>query len=209
VHGVPAAIGVTVASLFPLMNPVGALPAFVALTAGEDKVDRKRQAIKAALYAGAILVVFAIAGRAVLHAFGISLPALQIAGGLVVGHAAYGMVVNGPRLSDHERDASATMADVSLTPLAIPLLAGPGAIGVVIGLSARASGATATLGIVLGCVAMTLLVGIVLRLGEPIADRLGANGIGALTRIFGLLILAIAIELFVHGLARALPGLTH
>jgi small neutral amino acid transporter SnatA (MarC family) len=56
---------------------------------------------------------------------------------------------------------------------------------------------------------MTLLVGIVLRLGEPIADRLGANGIGALTRIFGLLILAIAIELFVHGLARALPGLTH
>jgi multiple antibiotic resistance protein len=145
----------------------------------------------------------------VLHAFGISLPALQIAGGLVVGHAAYGMVVNGPRLSDHERDASATMADVSLTPLAIPLLAGPGAIGVVIGLSARASGATATLGIVLGCVAMTLLVGIVLRLGEPIADRLGANGIGALTRIFGLLILAIAIELFVHGLARALPGLTH
>jgi multiple antibiotic resistance protein len=119
------------------------------------------------------------------------------------------MVVNGPRISDQERDASATMADVSLTPLAVPLLAGPGAIGVVIGLSARSDGAAATLGIVLGCVAMALLVGIVLRLGEPIAERLGATGIGALTRIFGLLILAIAVELFVHGLARALPGLAH
>jgi multiple antibiotic resistance protein len=205
----PAAIGVTVASLFPIMNPVGALPAFAALTAGEGKVARHKQAIRAAIYAGAILIVFAIGGRAVLHAFGISLPALQIAGGLIVGHSAYGMVVNGPRLTEREQDESNKRTDVSFTPFAMPLLAGPGAIGVVIGLSARSNNAAATAGIVIGCVAMSVLIGIVLRLGEPIIERLGETGIGALTRIFGFLILAIAAELVIHGLAKALPGLAH
>jgi multiple antibiotic resistance protein len=206
---IAAAAGVTVAALFPVMNPIGALPAFAALTAGESSGTRHAQALRGAAYAGGILIVFAVAGRPLLHAFGIGLPALQIAGGLIVGHSGYGMVVYGPRLSQAERDDGAEKEDVSFTPLAMPLLAGPGAIGVVIGVAARAKGLTPEIGIVLGCLAMALVIAIVLRVGEPVLARLGAAGIGALSRIFGFLILAIAVELVAHGVTQVLPGLLH
>jgi multiple antibiotic resistance protein len=201
------AAGVTVASLFPIMNPIGALPAFVGMTAGERPAARRRQAVRGALYAGAILVVFAVGGRALLHGLGIQLPALQIAGGLIVGHAAYGMVVDSPRLTEREHAAGTAKADISFTPLAMPLLVGPGAIGVVLGLAGRAKGVPPVLGIAIGCVAMALVVGLVLRIGEPLMERLGESTISAMTKIFGFLILAIAVELVAHGLLALAPGL--
>lgn len=203
----PGAAAVTVAALFPIMNPVGALPAFGALTAGDDPEFRHRQAIKAAAYAGGLLVVFALVGRPLLHGLGVGLPALQIAGGAIVGHSAFGMVTSGPRLTAAEHADGTQKTDVSFTPLAMPLLAGPGAIGVVIGLSGRGGGAAVLCGIALGCVAMALLVALVLRLGEPVLERLGPAGISALSRIFGFLILAIAVELIAHGATALFPGL--
>jgi multiple antibiotic resistance protein len=206
---VPAAIGVTVASLFPIMNPIGALPAFVGLTSGDGKAYRHSQGRRAAAYSGALLVVFAIAGRPILHGLGIGLPALQVAGGLVVGHSAYGMVVNTPRLSRAEHAHSETKPDVSFTPLAMPLLAGPGAIGVVIGLAGRSDGTAPIAGIVIGCVVMAFVTATIFRAGEPLLARLGPTGIGALSRIFGFLILAIAVELVASGVLALAPGLRH
>lgn len=205
----PAAAGITVASLFPIMNPIGALPAFGALTAGDDKPTRRRQGDRAALFCGALLVVFAFAGKPLLHLLGIGLPALQIAGGIIVGHAAYTMVVQGPQLSPAEHAHGVAKPDVSFTPLAMPLLAGPGSIGVIIGLAGRTHGIAPLAGIALGAVAMALLVFAVFRVGEPVLERLGPSGIGALSRIFGFLILAIAVELVAHGVVALLPGLQH
>jgi multiple antibiotic resistance protein len=205
----PGAIGVTVGALFPIMNPIGALPAFVGLTEGDDPAHRRSQGRRASIYAGALLVVFAIVGRPILHGLGIGLPALQIAGGLIVGHSAYGMVVNSPQLTEHERAHGTAKADVSFTPLAMPLLAGPGAIGIVIGLAGRSDGTAPIAGIVIGCVLMALLVAVVFRVGEPLLERLGPTGIGAMSRIFGFLILAIAVELIAHGILAIAPGLRH
>jgi multiple antibiotic resistance protein len=154
----PAAVVVTVLSLFPIMNPLGNLPAFLALTSGEPEQRRRAQARRTALYCAVLLIVFALAGQPLLHALGISLPSLQIAGGLIVGHTAFTMVINGPRLTDDERAFSETKTDISFSPMALPLLAGPGALGVVIGLASRSQGVAPLLGIVLGSLVMSLVV---------------------------------------------------
>lgn len=203
-----AAFGVTALSLFPIINPIGNLPAFFALTAGDDALTRRRQAVRTAFYVTLLLAVFTVAGKALLHALGISLPALQVAGGLVVGHSAYGMVTGGPKLSASEHRAGVAAADVSFSPMAMPLLSGPGAIGTVIALASRSHGAAPIGGIVLADVVMGVVVAAVLTLGGPLLSRMGETGVAALTRIFGFLILAIAVELLAHGILALAPGLT-
>jgi multiple antibiotic resistance protein len=204
----PAAFSVALLSLFPVINPIGNLPAFFALTAGDSAAHRRTQALRTAIYVVLLLTLFAVAGKAILHALGISLPALQIAGGLVVGHAAYGMVTTGPRLSPEEHAEGQAASDVSFSPMAMPLLSGPGSIGTVIALASRSAGVAPIVGIVLGALAMGLVVAATLILGGPLLAHLGPTGIAALTRIFGFLILAIAVELLAHGILALAPGLT-
>jgi multiple antibiotic resistance protein len=205
----PSAFGVAALTLFPIINPIGNLPAFFALTSDDDAATRRRQAVRTAIYVVVLLTVFTVAGKALLHALGISLPALQIAGGLVVGHSAYGMVTASPKLSAGEHEAGVAAADVSFSPMAMPLLSGPGAIGSVIALASRSHGAAPIGGIVLADLAMGVLVALVLALGGPLLSRMGETGVAALTRIFGFLILAIAVELLAHGVLALAPGLTH
>ncbi|RYJ05967.1 MAG: NAAT family transporter, partial [Actinomycetales bacterium] len=159
----------------------------------------RRQAMLTGLYVAAILGVFALLGSLVLEAFGISLPALQIAGGLVVAHSGFGMIVPRETFSDAEKAHAATKADVSFSPMALPLVAGPGAIGVVIALGARYPGIESRLAVVVAAVALGLVVAVLLRFATPWVEKLGATGIGALTRIMGFLILAIGVELVTHG----------
>jgi multiple antibiotic resistance protein len=205
--GLRAGFSVAFLSLFPIVNPIGNLPAFFALTAGDSPEARHARAVRTAIYVVLVLALFAIAGRPILHALGISLPALQIAGGVIVAHSAFGMVAGGERLSAREQAEALDKEDVSFTPLAVPMLSGPGAIGVVIALASRAKGVPALLGIVLGIAAMGTVVFVVLRLGEPVVNRLGRTGTGALTRLFGFLILAIAVELIAHGVLALAPSL--
>ena len=212
IHGLPQGFLVSLASLFPIMNPIGALPPFVGLTQGQPHADQRRQAVRTAISVFALLAVFALVGRPLLHALGITLPALQVGGGLVVAASGFGMVRGGSGggpVSSAEHDHAQAKPDVSFSPMAMPLLAGPGALGVVIALAARSSGAPAIGGLVLGALAMALLVGVLLTFGTPLVDRLGATGVGALTRIFGFLILAIGVELVSHGLLAVFPGLAH
>ncbi|MBF4160401.1 NAAT family transporter [Nocardioides sp. CBS4Y-1] len=187
------------AALIPITNPIGGLAAFAALTEGREKKDVDHQAWQTGLYVGAILVVSAVAGDLVLRALGISLPSLQIAGGLVVAHSGFGMIAPKPGISRREADHAVTKESVAFSPMALPLVAGPGAIGVVIALAARHTGIESRLGLVVGCVALAAGVGGVLRFGTPLIERLGASGIGALTRVMGFLILAIGVELVSHG----------
>ncbi|HEX3826560.1 MAG TPA: MarC family protein [Sporichthyaceae bacterium] len=206
-RGVPNAFSVTLLSLFPIMNPIGNLPAFFALTTGDSPARRRAQALRTAGWVVGLLVVFTVLGKELLHGLGVSLPALQIAGGLVVARSAYAMVTNGPRLTEAEHGAGMAAADISFSPMAMPLLAGPGAIGTVIALASRSDGAPAIFGIVLGSVAMGVVVALILITGDPLLSRLGVTGIAALTRIFGFLILAIAVELIAHGVLSLAPGL--
>src|SRR5258708_37982765 len=124
----PSAAGATFLALFPIVNPFGGVPLFFALTSDFSDSERNRTALKTALYVFGILVVFMFFGRFVLNFFGISLPVLKIAGGLIVANTAWGMVTSTARMTTAETDEASTKEDISLTPLAMPLLSGPGAI---------------------------------------------------------------------------------
>lgn len=195
----PTAATATFLALFPIVNPPGGVPLFFSLTSQFSLEDRNRTALRTALYVIAILVTFMLVGRFVLSFFGISLPVLKIAGGLIVANTAWGMVTASNRLTTEESSEALTKEDISLTPMAMPMLSGPGSIGVVMGLAAHANGFLAYLGMVIGIVALGCSVYLFLWLGGPLVKRLGPSGMGAITRIFGFLILSIAVQLVWDG----------
>src|SRR5260370_16619154 len=109
---------------------------FFSLTANFTPEERRRSAVKTAVYVIAMLIVFMFFGRFVLNFFGISLPVLKIAGGLIVANTAWGMVTGSSRMTMAESSEALTKEDISLTPMAMPMLSGPGSIGVLMGLAA-------------------------------------------------------------------------
>jgi len=210
-----AALAVAFLSLFPIVNPIGNLPVFASLTEGFAKEARQRQVLLASLYVAIVLVVAAVAGRPMLHALGISLGALEVAGGVIVGHTALMMVLGDRQRMEYAEGVHANAdsgtgeqpPDIAFVPMTMPLLAGPGAIGAAIGLTVRAKGAGAVAGIVGGIVALSVIVLIVLFFGDSLLLRLGRKGTDALTRLFGFLTLAIAVELITHGALALAPAL--
>ncbi|MDQ4145971.1 MAG: MarC family protein [Actinomycetota bacterium] len=197
-----SAAAATFLALLPIVNPVGNLPLFVALSSEASEAERRSIAWKASRNVILILGTFLLIGRFLLHFFGISLPVLRVAGGLIVGHTAWRMVTGRGELSEAEHTEAVGKESISLVPLAIPILAGPGAIGVVIALSAHMSHWSAYIGHLLGVTAVGLAIALVLRMGEPMARRLGHNRVGVLNRLSGLLILAIAVQLVADGAVR-------
>jgi multiple antibiotic resistance protein len=200
-HGLPTAATATFLALFPIVNPLGGIPVFFTLTADFEAEERRRTALKTSVYVIAILVVFMWFGRFVLNFFGISLPVLKIAGGLIVANTGWGMVTGSSRMTSAESSEALTKEDISLTPMAMPMLSGPGSIGVVMGLAAHADHFLSYVGMVIGIVALGITVYLCLRLGGPFVKRLGPGAVGAINRIFGFLILAIAVQLVWDGAA--------
>src|ERR1035438_3756417 len=192
-HDLPSATTATFLALFPIVNPLGGVPLFFTLTADYTQQERRRTALKTAIDVIAILVVFMLFGRFVLNFFGISLPVLKIAGGLIVANTAWGMVTGSSRMTHEENSEALTKEDISLTPMAMPMLSGPGSIGVVMGLAAHADNMLAYIGMILGILAIGVTVYLFLRMGGPFVKRLGPGAVGAISRIFGFLILAIEI----------------
>ena len=174
---------------------------FFALTSNFSPPERRYTALKTAAYVIAILVIFLFFGRFVLILFGISLSVLKIAGGLIVANTAWGMVTGDSRITAAESNEASTKQDISLTPMAMPMLSGPGSIGAVMGLAAHADSMTTYLGMVIGIVSLGLAVYLFLRLGGPLVKRLGPGAAGAINRIFGFLLLAIAVQLVCDGIA--------
>jgi multiple antibiotic resistance protein len=200
-HDLPSAATATFLALFPIVNPLGGVPLFFSLTTDYSLEERRRTAMKIAIDVIVILVVFMFLGRFVLNFFGISLPVLKIAGGLIVANTAWGMVTGSSRMTTAESHEALTKEDISLTPMAMPMLSGPGSIGVVMGLAAHVDHVLSYLGMVVGIVALGLTVYLCLRLGGPFVKRLGPGAVGAINRIFGFLILAIAVQLVWNGAA--------
>lgn len=192
-------------ALFPIVNPIGGVALFFGLTADDTEAERRLYALRISIYVIGILLAFALAGSYVLEFFGISLSALRIAGGLIVAHTAWTMVTATSRTTPAETSEAMQKDDISFTPMAMPMLAGPGAIGVVMALAARPDPHTWLLGIVLGVVAMGVVIYVMLRVGGPLAKRLGPGAMGAIDRILGFLILAIAIELVITGFKGVYP----
>jgi multiple antibiotic resistance protein len=194
----------TLAALFPIANPLGAVPIFYSLTAADTPRYRMTQARKTALNVIGVLVVFLLVGKFILGFLGISLGMLRIAGGLIVGHTAWEMVTVQKRLTATEHQAAIDQEDISFTPMAVPMISGPGAIGVIIGQSTQATAWVDYLGCGLGISLLGALIYLFLRLGEPLIEKFGETGMGAINRIFGFLILAIAVQLITNGILELL-----
>src|SRR3954453_3855716 len=125
IEDLPTAATATFLALFPIVNPPGGIPLFFSLTANDSREERNRTALRTSLYVLAILVVFMLFGRFVLSFFGISLPVLKIAGGLIVANTAWVMVTASSRITHEESSEAMTKEDISLTPMAMPMLSGP------------------------------------------------------------------------------------
>ncbi|MFT8638813.1 MAG: MarC family protein [Bifidobacterium sp.] len=187
-------------ALFPIVNPVGALAAFAGLTGGYAPSELRRQGLHAGLDVGIILTAFAILGSLILNVFGLNLQAIQIAGGFVVANSGLGMLNPKSQLTQEEHDHAKSKRDISFTPMALPLIAGPGAIGEVIGLSARYPSIEGRVGIIAAVILLAAIIAALLMWATPVVDRLGPTGIGALVRVIGFLILCIGVELMIHGI---------
>jgi multiple antibiotic resistance protein len=191
-------------SVFFLVDPFAALPTFLAVTAGADKRRRRAIARKASITAFVVLSAFAVAGQYIFRMFGITLPAFEIAGGvilLLIGLDMLNAKRSATQETGPEAEAAAVKEDAGIVPLGIPMLAGPGAITSVMVLVGQAQGHWAMMAAILGAIFVTALVCfLVLGNSDRVASMLGETGIRILIRIMGLLLVALAVQYFVNGM---------
>ena len=192
----------TIISLLPIINPFSTAPLFLAITEGDTDAERNEQARKAVIYMVCILVAFLLAGTFIMKFFGLSLPGLRIAGGIIVAGVGMRMLYPKDKVeqTDDEHAESRQKADVSFTPLAMPSLAGPGAISVTIGLTSLADSWWDYTAILLGIFVVAGVVLLTLRLSTRMVHFLGVNGLHAMTRVMGFLILCVGVQFVVNGI---------
>jgi len=193
-------------TLFVVMDPVGLAPVFVALAGGRSAQEQARMARRAVRVAGGVLLSFALFGPALLVYLGISLDAFRIAGGLLLFKIAVDMVfAHRERETEEEKVEASLRDDISVFPLAIPLLAGPGAMTSVMILTAEAREVPGGLFVVLGATAVVLLLAYVaLVLSGHLARLLGRTGINVVTRVLGVLLSALAVQYVADGVLEFL-----
>lgn len=193
----------TVIALLPIINPFSTAPLFLAITEGDSIEARNEQARKGVIYMVCILVAFLIGGTFIMKAFGLSLPGLRIAGGILI--AGIGMRMLYPEeeslQTSAEHQESKRKRDVSFTPLAMPSLAGPGAISVTLGLTSLATHWLDFVAIIFGLLLVAAMVFVSLRLSTKLVRFLGVNGLHAMTKIMGFLILCVGVQFIVNGVA--------
>ena len=209
----------SLAALFPVMDPIGSVPIFLVLTAGVPESLRRSYAKRIAINVILMLIGFLLVGGGILRFFGISLEVVRIAGGIVVFHAAWHTMNAESKMSELDNENATVRAghhkDISFMPMTIPLLAGPGSIAVALGLSAEASrGAKAaeTVGNLAAVAVAIALIGaiiyIALRSSTLLLKWLGASGIQALSRMLGLFVMAIGVQLILSGLGDWIESLS-
>jgi multiple antibiotic resistance protein len=197
-------------SLVALLNPIGAIPLFLSLTASQSSLEKRRTIRVASFSVAVVLAVSATAGERIIHFFGISVGSLQVGGGIVMLLMAISMVhaqAGNTRSTSEERHEAELKDNVAVVPLAIPLMAGPGTISAVIIYAGKASG-WLEIGALIGVgAALGGLTFVALSLADPIARWIGRTGINITTRLMGLILSALAVEFIVNGLKALLPGL--
>ena len=186
-------------TLFVIIDPIGLVPLFVALTQGMSARDRRAIGLRACVTAAILLMLFAVLGEAVLGFVGISMPAFRIAGGILLFLTALDMLFE-RRSKRREDQTGEDRPDPSVFPLAIPLIAGPGAIATMILLAGQQPGLAGLVSVIGGMLAVLILV-MALFLVAPLFERaLGRVGINVVTRLLGMLLAALSVQFVLEGL---------
>ncbi len=199
----------TFTTLFSIVNPFGAMPVFLTLTSDDTGSERLHTALRACLYMVAILGVAFLGGQYILNFFGINIQHLRIAGGVLLMRSAFDLLTPGGNRDRVGPDALAESKlkdDVSFTPLAMPMLSGPGSMAICIGLlrPSYADKALTIAGFVLVALASFAVLASSLRLTRV----LGKPGMAAMSRIMGFITLAIGVNFFATAIGALFPGLT-
>lgn len=198
----------TFVSVFVMVDPFAAIPVYLLLTERFTPSDVKKTRRKAVIIASSILLVFALTGMGVLNLFGISISALRIAGGiLLLRFALEHMMGSSEKIKHEEEDESKLKDDISIVPLAMPLLAGPGAISTIVVQSTKANDIINFCLLILAIILVMWVTSLTLRSSQYLFRLLGKTGLNLMGRIMGILIAAIAIEFVITGLRDAFPNL--
>jgi multiple antibiotic resistance protein len=198
-------------AFFAVMNPIANTPVFLGLTAGEDNATRRVVAFQAVLTAFVIIAVFCLLGSVIFELFGITLPAFRITGGVLVALIGFQMLHSNPSAVHHpssadQADSRQAALSVAISPLALPILAGPGTIATAMNFAS--TGGTMNMLVTLG--AFALLCAITYGFfvfGQGLIRYVGRNGLNVITRIMGLILSVIGVQMLIEGLQGAFPAL--
>lgn len=192
-------------SIISVANPLAAMPVFLSLTERNSDDERMYIAQKSSFYMFLVLITFLLAGTYIMSFFGISLPGIRIAGGLIILRAAYAMLnpdQSERKISEEAQEAAKDKDDISFSPMAMPMLSGPGSIAVVIGLASQSEG---LLDLAIVSVAIVLVAIIsygVLRLAPISAKYIGPTGMNVMTRMMGFIAMAIGVQFILNGISK-------
>jgi multiple antibiotic resistance protein len=191
-------------ALFAILNPMATIPPFMAMTADNTIADRNRMARTACVVACVVLIVFALTGMTILNFFGITVPAFRIAGGLVLIRASF-LLLQGERasVSPEERREGVAKDDISITPLAIPILCGPGTITAAILISSQATSWFHTSALATVITLIYASIYLLLRFASANRHFLGDTPIKITSRLMGLILVAVAVQFMLDGLREA------
>ncbi|AKM00108.1 MULTISPECIES: YchE family NAAT transporter [Burkholderia] len=197
-------------SLLALINPIGAVPFFLSLTAQQTDIERRRTIRIASVSVFCVMTVTTLLGQQIIDFFGISVGSLEVGGGIIMLLMAINMLnaqIGNTRSTPEERHEAELKDNIAVVPLAIPLLTGPGSISTVIIYAANSRHWYDRVGLVAIGAVLALLCFVAMRLAEPIANWIGRTGINIATRLMGLMLSALAVEFIVNGLRALLPAL--
>ena len=198
---------VTLITLLPIINPVSTAILLLSISTNLTVKERNRQIMLACLYMTGILIVFLLAGHFIMIIFGISIPGIRIAGGMVIGFLGFHMLFPDKEHISHEGKQEALQKeDISFSPLAMPSLSGPGAIATVITMSSSIDGrhgydkVFGFAGVILAILITAVISWLVLRSAGLMSRILGVNGVESLSKIMGFLLVCIGIQFVINGI---------
>ena len=197
----------TIGTLLPIMNPLSTCPLFIALTPGWDKSSRQRLASRVCLYALGILILFLLAGERIINLLSISIEGIRIAGGLIIIRVAFAMLSSSNDTAVEPQTVAAAQRnrDIAFTPLAMPSLAGPGSISVVLSMVSSAPENTLLVNvavIALGIATTVLIAFLSLAAAAKYVHLLNQTALDAFTRIMGFLLVCIAVQFVLSGITE-------
>jgi multiple antibiotic resistance protein len=198
----------TIVSLLPIVNPFSVAVTFISLSKDMDDGKRKKQALLASVYMAAILIIFLVAGVLIMKFFGISLPGIRVAGGIIILYIGFRML--NPERQDPQLQTARVNSDddedIAFTPLAMPMLSGPGAIAVTIGMAANADSRLEYAAESLGIIVVAVITFVLLRVAGSVKKLLGNYGVIVLTRIMGFLLICVGVQFVMLGVLDFIRG---
>lgn len=200
-------------ALFSVVNPLGAIPMFLSLTQNYSIEHRNHQALKASIYMMVILVTFMLLGTYILAFFGITIEGMKIAGGLIIIRSGYNLMdVNykrGKAISKAVEQEAVAKEDISFSPLAMPMLSGPGSISLLLSKTAGMGGYLQYAYLVAAIALLGIVTYIILRFSPRMFSLLGQGGIAAMSRIMGFIVITIGIQYIISGTVPILQSIMH